>query len=126
MEKYIENSRSTHFEEPIAIGIGMRLKRNRSILQVLGNRRRRLRPGRRRGCRSRHNVGPSVWALFPRNVLQVGGRSSFGHDTPFEHPVGRHIILLYATVVSHYTVIENIGADRRTYINNNNTDNNIL
>lgn len=88
---------NTHFEEPIAIGIGMRLKRNRSLM-VLGHRD--LRPGRRRrggrrcGRRGRDDAGPSVRALFLRRVLQVGGCSSFRHDTPFEHPTGRHKILL--------------------------------
>jgi len=72
----------THFEEPIAGGIGMRLERR--PVQVLGGL---LGSGRRRGRRDA--TGPTVRTPFLRFVFQVGGRSSLGHDSSFEHPVGR-------------------------------------
>lgn len=75
----------THFEEPVAVGIGMRLKR-RPLVVLRGHP---LQPGRRRGSRrGRHDVSPTVWTLFHRCFFQIGGRPPFGHDPPFEHSVG--------------------------------------
>lgn len=84
---YIKRIR-THFEEPIAVGIGMRLKRRPLVQQILAGRlvSRRRRCGGRGGC---DHAGPTVRALFLRHVFQVGGRPALVHDPPFEHPVWR-------------------------------------
>lgn len=61
----------------------------RPLLQLLS---RCLQPGRgRRRCGGggRYDAGPTVGTLFLWRILQVFGRPPFGHDPPFENPVGR-------------------------------------